>query len=217
MRFKNREEAGHLLAGVLKGHVRQPAVVYALPRGGVPVALAVARELQLPMDLVIPRKLGHPWQPEYAIGAVTETGDPVCNEDERRRVEPAWFEVKVAEERREARRRRELYCGGRARTSAKGKCAILVDDGVATGLTLEAAIREVRADGPSRLIAAVGVAPPETAERFRALVDDFVAVQIPEYFQGAVGAYFEDFHQLSDDDVLKMMSTLAPPLAGVGT
>lgn len=217
MRFKNREEAGHLLAGVLKEHIRQPAIVYALPRGGVPVALAVARELQLPMDLIIPRKLGHPRQPEYAIGAVTETGEPVYNEDERRRVDPAWFAAKVADERREARRRRELYCGGRARTSAKGKCAILVDDGVATGLTLEAAIREVRADGPSRLIAAVGVAPPETAERFGTLVDDFVAVQIPEYFQGAVGAYFEDFHQLSDNDVLEMMATLTSSATGAGT
>ncbi len=210
MRFKNREEAGRLLGGVLRGHVRQPAIVYALPRGGVPVAVAVARALDLPLDLVIPRKLGHPWQPEYAIGAVTETGEPVCNEDERRRVDPEWFEAKVAAERREARRRRLLYCAGRARTSARGQCAILVDDGVATGLTLEAAIREIRADGPSRVIAAVGVAPADTAERFRALVDDFVAVQAPEAFQGAVGAYFEDFHQLTDDDVLALMSSMRP-------
>lgn len=211
MRFKNRAEAGRLLGAILKAHVRKPAIVYALPRGGVPVAVEIARALDLPLDLVIPRKLGHPWQPEYAIGAVTETGEPVCNEEERRRVDPEWFSAKVATERAEAHRRRQLYCGDRPRTSAKGQCAVLVDDGVATGLTLQAAIQEVRADEPSRLIVAVGVAPADTAERFRGLVDDFVAVQIPEYFQGAVGAYFEDFHQLSDDDVLAAMTALRTP------
>lgn len=208
MRFKNRSEAGKLLGAILKTHVHKPAIVYALPRGGVPVAVEVARALDLPLDLVIPRKLGHPWQPEYAIGAVTETGEPVCNEEERARVDAEWFRAKIATERAEAHRRRELYCGGQPRRSAKGQCAVLVDDGVATGLTLQAAIQEVRADQPSRLIVAVGVAPADTAEHFRSLVDDFVAVQIPEYFQGTVGAYFEDFRQLSDDDVLAAMTAL---------
>jgi putative phosphoribosyl transferase len=208
MRFRNREHAGHLLAAALKGHVGAAAIVYALPRGGVPVGVAVARQLDLPLDLVIPRKLGHPQQPEYAIGAVTETGAPVCNEEECRRVDPAWFESKVAAERREAHRRRALYCGGDARASAKDRCAILVDDGVATGLTLEAAAREIRAERPSRLIVAVGVAPADTAERFRGLVDDFVAVLTPEHFRGAVGSYYEDFHQLSDEDVLTLLAGL---------
>ncbi|MEQ1440348.1 phosphoribosyltransferase family protein [Fontimonas sp. SYSU GA230001] len=214
MRFKNRAEAGRLLGAILKNHVHKPAIVYALPRGGVPVAIEVARALDLPMDLVIPRKLGHPWQPEYAIGAVTETGEPVCNEDELRHVDREWFKAKVAAERAEAHRRRALYCGGRPRMSARDQCAVLVDDGVATGLTLQAAVQEVRADHPARLIVAVGVAPADTAERFRTLVDDFVAVQIPEYFQGAVGAYFEDFHQLSDDDMLDAMKTLRANTGG---
>lgn len=210
MRFKNREHAGELLASILTGRVHPPAIVYALPRGGVPVAAAVARALHLPLDLVIPRKLGHPWQPEYAIGAVTETGEPVCSEEEMHAVDPSWFAATVAAARVEARRRRELYCGGRARTSAAGQCAILIDDGVATGLTLQAAIAEVRADAPARLIVAVGVAPPDTATRFRAQVDDFVAVQIPEHFQGAVGAYYEDFRQLTDEDVLAALEALNP-------
>lgn len=208
MRFRNREEAGRKLAALLERRVHGPAIVYALPRGGVPVAAEIARALGLPLDLVIPRKLGHPWQPEYAIGAVTETGAPVFNEVERAALDPSWLERKIADERREARRRRELYCGGQARTSAEGLCAILVDDGIATGLTLEAALREVRADRPASLIIAVGVAPPEAAARLRALVDDFVAVQIPDHFEGAVGSYFVDFHQLSDDDVIAQMAAL---------
>ncbi|MFP5304818.1 MAG: phosphoribosyltransferase [Gammaproteobacteria bacterium] len=208
MRFRNREHAGQQLASLLEGRIHKPAIVYALPRGGVPVAAVIARALELPLDLVIPRKLGHPWQPEYAIGAVTETGEPVCNEDELRRVDADWFAARVEAERREAQRRRQLYSGGRARISAQGQCAILVDDGVATGLTLEAAIREVRADGPSRLVVAVGVAPRETAARFGKLVDAFVSAQLPEHFQGAVGAYYEDFRQLTDDDVLAALALL---------
>lgn len=208
MRFQNRYDAGKRLARLLKSRVQGPAIVYALPRGGVPVALAVARSLNLPLDLVIPRKLGHPMQPEYAVGAVTETGEPVFNEDERKGLDPAWLQARIASERSEARRRRELYSGGRPRHSARDLTAIIVDDGVATGLTLEAAVREIRADAPSRLVVGVGVAPRDTAERFAAQVDDFVAVLLPEYYAGAVGAYFEDFHQLSDADVLDALATL---------
>ncbi len=178
----------------------------------MPVAVEIARRLGLPLDLIMARKIGHPQQPEYAIGAVTETGEPVFNAEERQQLDADWLAARISAERAEARRRRELYCGGRARRSAHGQCAIIVDDGVATGLTLEAAIRELRGDHPARLIVAVGVAPPDTAQRFRAQVDDFVAVHVPAQFQGAVGAYFEDFHQLGDDDVLAQMRSLpAPP------
>ncbi|MFP5305924.1 MAG: phosphoribosyltransferase, partial [Gammaproteobacteria bacterium] len=167
MRFRNREHAGNLLADALSTRIHEPAILYALPRGGVALAAVIARRLQLPLDLVIPRKIGHPWQPEYGIGAVTENGEPVFNEEERRRADPAWLERAIAGQRSEARRRRELYSGGRPRTPAQGRCAILVDDGVATGLTLRAAVAEVRADRPARIVVAVGVAPPETAARFR--------------------------------------------------
>lgn len=208
MRFRNREHAGNLLADALSTRIHEPAILYALPRGGVALAAVIARRLQLPLDLVIPRKIGHPWQPEYGIGAVTEFGEPVFNEEERRRADPAWLERAIAAQRSEARRRRALYSGGRPRTSAQGRCAILVDDGVATGLTLQAAVAELRADRPARIVVAVGVAPPETAARFRSLVDDFVAAQLPNFFEGAVGAYYEDFRQLTDEDVIRLMSEL---------
>ncbi|MDR3419432.1 MAG: phosphoribosyltransferase family protein [Nevskia sp.] len=208
MRFHDRHHAGQALAEALKPHLEGPAIVYALPRGGVPLAVEVARACSLPLDLVIPRKIGHPHQPEYAICAVTETGEPICNEDERRAVDPQWLAQRIEAERREARRRRELYSGGQARRSARGRCAILVDDGIATGLTMEAAVAEVRQDNPTRLIVAVPVAPRDTAERFAGLVDRFVAVQIPEFYAGAVGYYYEDFRQLSDRDVQEELARL---------
>jgi predicted phosphoribosyltransferase len=208
MPFTNRHHAGKELALVLRRHVTKPAIVYALPRGGVPVAAEVAEALDVPLDLVIARKIGHPHSPEYAIGAVTETGQPVFNEDERRTVDPVWLATRIAAERSEARRRRELYCAGLVRKSAEGRCAILVDDGIATGLTMEAAVREVKADRPSKLIVAVAVSPRETADRFAKEVDRFVAVEIPDYFEGAVGAYYQDFRQVTDDDVQRELARL---------
>lgn len=202
LRFHDRHEAGVLLAQALTPYVELPGIVYALPRGGVPVAAEVARRFELPLDLVIARKIGHPWQPEYAIGAVTETGVAVFNERERSSLDPAWVENAIAAERAEARRRRERYRAGRERISAAGRCAILVDDGIATGLTMRAAVAEVHTDRPARLIVAVAVAPPETVRDFTGLVDHFVAALVPDEFMGAVGAYYEDFRQIGDQEVI---------------
>jgi putative phosphoribosyl transferase len=214
MRFRNRSHAGQLLAAALKPQVQGPAIVYALPRGGVPVAAEIASALDLPLDLVIARKVGHPLQPEYAICAVTETGEPVCNERERERTDSQWLKARIEEERHEARRRREAYSPGHGRKSARGRCAIIVDDGIATGLTMQAAVREIRSDSPSMLVVAVPVSPPETAEYFRTFVDKFVAVVIPEYFHGAVRAYYEDFQQTSDDAVIKLLARFRQPETG---
>jgi predicted phosphoribosyltransferase len=209
MRFHDRHQAGKELAEALAEHIETPAVVYALPRGGVPVATEVARRFGLPLDLVIPRKIGHPLQPEYAIGAVTEEGKAVYNEKGLLGVDASWVQAKVKAEREEAARRRKLYCAGRARTSAQGRCAILVDDGVATGMTLLAAIEEIKADKPSRLIVAVPVAPYAAAQRFADLVDCVVTVHTPIDFHGSVGAYYENFLQVSDQDVLDELARLA--------
>lgn len=214
MLFRNRREAGKRLAKALAPHVEAPAIIYALPRGGVPVAAEVARRLELPLDLVIPRKIGHPCQPEYAIGAVTESGAPIYNDQELPGIDEAWLQAEVKAEREEAARRRKRYCAGRTRSSAHGRCAVLVDDGVATGLTLEAAIEEVKADRPARLIVAVPVAPYETAQRIAGLVDRVVAVQTPADFRGSVGAYYEKFGQVSDEDVLDELARLAGPADG---
>jgi predicted phosphoribosyltransferase len=135
MRFANRQEAGRKLAEALDGFRGQAGVVYALPRGGVPLGQEVARRLGMPLDILIPRKIGHPMQPEYAICAVPEHGQRVCNPREEASVDPNWLAEAEASERAEARRRRSLY--GRADApSVAGKLAIIVDDGIATGLTM---------------------------------------------------------------------------------
>ena len=212
MRFKDRHDAGRRLAAMLGPFIRRPAIVYALPRGGVPLGVEIALANKLPLDLIISRKVGHPMQPEYAVCAVTESGESVCNPFERAQLDAGWLAKKLDEGKVEAQRRRALYGQGHPRRPATGQCAIVVDDGVATGLTLEAAIRDIRAERPSRIVVAVAVAPAEARERFRALCDDFVAVQVPEIYEGAVGAYYERFGQLNDDDVLREMARVPGPL-----
>src|SRR3989344_1657662 len=144
MRFKDRADAGRKLAHALNKFKGRQGVVYALPRGGVVLGVEIAQALHMPLDLVIPRKIGHPISPEYAIGAVVENGEKVCNEMEVARIDPEWFRREVERERQEARRRRELYLGGREPAPVEGKTAIIVDDGIATGLTMEVAIRDVK-------------------------------------------------------------------------
>jgi len=209
MRFKDRADAGRKLAQALNSYANQEGVVYALPRGGVVLGVEVARALRMPLDLLIPRKLGHPLQPEYAIGAVVESGEMVVNQWEVSRVDPQWFKHEVEAERHEARRRRELYLGGRAPAAVKGKIAIIVDDGIATGLTMEVAIRDARYREPGRLVVAVPVAPPETVERLAREVDEFVVLDRSPYYLGAVGAYYDYFTQVSDDEVVALLRSMA--------
>jgi predicted phosphoribosyltransferase len=206
MRFRDRADAGRRLAAALAPYRGEEGVIYPLPRGGVVLGAEIAKALGMPVDLIIPRKIGHPYNEEYAICAVTETGQPVCNEFEVARVDKAWFERKVAEARVEARRRRELYLGGRKPLEVKDKTAILVDDGIATGLTMRAAIRDARDRHPATLVVAVPVAPADTAELLRQEVDDVVTLDIPEFYLGAVGAYYADFPQLSDEEVIGLLS-----------
>ena len=207
MRFRDRKEAGEQLAHALDRYRGQPGVVYALPRGGVPLGIAVARHLGMPLDFLIPRKIGHPFHPEYAICAVPEQGEPICNPREAERVDPGWLDQAEARERAEARRRRQLYCTTPS-PDVGGKLAIIVDDGIATGLTMRAAIRDARQRQPRHLVVAIPVAPAETAALLENEVDELVTLDIPEYYRGSVGAYYEDFEQVSDDAVIAMMASV---------
>ncbi|WP_024325745.1 phosphoribosyltransferase [Thioalkalivibrio sp. AKL19] len=207
MRFRDRNEAGEQLAQALERYRGQPGVVYALPRGGVPLGVAVARHLGMPLDLLIPRKIGHPFHPEYAICAVPERGDRVCNPREAERVDPDWLERAEAHERAEARRRRQLYCTTPA-PDVNGKLAIIIDDGIATGLTMRAAIRDARQRKPRHLVVAIPVAPADTAAVLETEVDELVTLDIPEYYRGSVGAYYEDFEQTSDDEVISLLASV---------
>lgn len=208
MRFRDRTDAGKQLANALAQYRGQAGVVLALPRGGVVLGVEVADGLGMPLDLVIPRKIGHPLQPEYAIAAVAENGELATNEAEVKRVDPDWFRETVAREQAEARRRRGLYVEGRAPLPLTGKLAILVDDGIATGLTMFAAIRDVKTRSPARTVVAVPVAPADTLARLRREVDAMVTLDDGEYFLGAVGAYYDAFEQVSDSEVVALMKRM---------
>jgi putative phosphoribosyl transferase len=206
MRFADRTDAGKRLAEALERFRGQDGIVYALPRGGVAVGAEVATALRMPLDLIIPRKIGHPFNAEYAICAIAEDGSRVCNEEEVSRVDPTWLEEEIASELKEAKRRRQRYLGGREPLAAQGKIAIVVDDGVATGLTMLAAVRDARKRLPARLVVAVPVTPSDTAQRLRAEADELVALDIPSVFLGAIGAYYDSFVQVTDEEVAALLA-----------
>lgn len=206
MRFRDRTEAGKLMAEALAEKYSQvDAVVYPLPRGGLPLGIEVARALHAPLDLIIPRKIGHPYSPEYAICAVSEHGDTVCNEREVVSVDSHWLEHRIAEERAESRRRREIYSLGRNTPELEGRLAILIDDGIATGLTMRAAILDARARKAGKIVVAVPVMPADTEVLLRQEVDDVVALSVDKFYLGAVGAYYDEFDQLTDEEVVAML------------
>ena len=202
----DRRSAGLALASrLLQSPLRAPVVVLALPRGGVPVAAEIARALAAPLDLLLVRKIGAPWQPELAVAAVVDGRPPdVVIDDELLAwagVDAAYVDAQAQEAMIEIERRRALYLNGRAPLPVEGASVIVVDDGIATGTTMRAALRALRRRAPARLILAVPVAPRETLERLRSEVDDIVCLAEPFPFH-AIGLHYRDFHQLSDAEVL---------------
>jgi predicted phosphoribosyltransferase len=208
MLFKNRTEAGKQLAQALEHYRGKPGVIFPLPRGGVALGVELARMLEMPIDLVIPRKVGHPANPEYAICAVSETGDPVCSRWEKERVDPEWLRQAIETEKRTARSRRERFLGDKQPLPLEGKTAVIVDDGIATGLTMRAAILEIKSRHPARIVIAIPVAPAESVAELEPLVDEVVGLEISDRFLGSVGAYYSDFTQVSDDQVVDMLRML---------
>jgi putative phosphoribosyl transferase len=206
--FADRRDAGRRLAAALARYAaaeapaEAPAVVLALPRGGVIVAVPVARALRLPLDLVIARKVPHPAWSEFAVAAVSEGGELVIDPNEVARLDPAAFARAVALQRAEAERRRWLYLGDVLRVALVGKTAVVVDDGVATGLTMRAALRDVRARGAARIVVAVPVAGRDAAALLATETDAFITLIPPDAFAGAVGAHYRSFEQVSDEQVV---------------
>lgn len=210
--FADREEAGRALAeGVRALHLAPPFVVLALPRGGVPIGVAVARALQAPLDLLLVRKIGVPWEPELAVAAVAEGNPPeIAVEDHVMRgagVDRAYIEAQARLELPEIARRREAYLRGRPPVDVAGRTVIVVDDGIATGTTMRAALKALRHRRPARLVLAVPVAPRDTIESLRQEVDALVCLVQPEPFH-AVGNHYVDFHQVGDHEVI---AALTPP------
>ena len=206
-RFQNREEAGRILAAKLMIYANRPeTIVLALPRGGVPIGYEIASALNLPLDVMIVRKLDVPGHEELAMGAIASGGVRVLNRSviESLRIPPDSLEVVEKREALELMRREATYRGNRQTISLKGKTIILVDDGVATGSTMRVAISALREQRVGRIILATPVAPTTVRWEMEALVEDFVALVMPEDFFG-VGQWYDDFTQVSDDTVYELL------------
>ena len=206
--FVDRVEAGRLLGQRLAALRLVDAVVLALPRGGVPVALEVARALHAPLDLLMVRKIGAPGQPELAVAAVVDGDHPqtVVDEETLRLsgADRAYVDAEAAHALKEIERRRALYLRGRAPVPLAGKSVVLVDDGIATGTTMRAALKALQRCNVARLVLAVPVAPADTVAQLRAEVDDLVCLSQPAFFH-AVGLHYRDFHQIEDDEVIALL------------
>jgi putative phosphoribosyl transferase len=204
--FRDRAEAGRRLAERLYAYREEDPIVLALPRGGVPVAYEISRALDAPLDVFIARKLGAPDQPELGIGAVAQGGTRVLNERivERLGIPDAYLDFVTRREQAEVERRLLLLRGDRPEPRLRDRTVILVDDGLATGVTARAAIVALRERGPRRLVLAVPVCAAQTAEVVRPEVDDLVFLQTPSDLY-AIGLWYEDFEQVSDDEVVGLL------------
>jgi predicted phosphoribosyltransferase len=209
MPFRDRADAGRRLAEALARYKDQHPIVLALPRGGVPVAAEVARILDAPVDLILVRKIGVPYQPELAMGAVVDGPEPlvVRNEDIIKIAGVSETEFGRIRDRElaEIQRRRSRYLGDRPHPEFDGQVVIVIDDGVATGATTRAALRAVRARNPKRLILAVPVAPTDSLQELSDEADDIVCLEDYESFM-AIGVYYSDFRQVSDEEVTEILA-----------
>lgn len=204
--FQDRSDAGKKLAELLMEYKGKEAVVFALTRGGVSVGKEVARGLGCSLEALVIKKLGHPDNPEYAVGAVAVDGSVVLNEAETGRLDAEWLKNEIEKKRKEAEERQRFLGGAGSVGELTNKIAIIVDDGIATGLTMQAAILQVKKRKPKKVVVAVPVSPADTKKILEKRVDDFVAVSVPLIFMGAIGAYYEHFDQVSDEEVKALLT-----------
>lgn len=207
MLFKDRKDAGIKLAKALEKYKDEDVIVLALPRGGVVLGAEIANLLVAPLDILLTKKIGHPMNSEYAICAITEDGDPICNSAEVKRVDPKWLAEEIKKVRGEIKRRREMFLGGKALYPVEGKTVIIADDGIATGLTMIAAIDEIKKRRPEKLVIAIPVTPYDTAQKLTTMVDELVSLDIDPHYLGAVGAYYQDFRQVEDSEVISILKS----------
>jgi putative phosphoribosyl transferase len=212
VRFPDRNQAGLALADELAKLELPAPIVLALPRGGVPVAAAVAKRLNAPLDLLLVRKIGVPWQPELAVAAVVDGQHPevVVDEPMRREtgVDLAYIDAEAKKQLAEIERRRGAYLGDRPPLPVQGRTAIVVDDGIATGTSMRAALMALRRRKPAAIVLAVPVAPRDTIEALRRQVDRVVCLAQPDPFY-AVGMHYQDFHQVEDEEVIATLSAMS--------
>ena len=201
--FDDRTQAGSMLAQKLEKYKELPnTLILALPRGGLPVANIIAQHLHLPLDVIITRKIGHPYSEEFALGAISEYGSSVWGKDIED-VDPEWIDFEVKKENEEIKRRKKMYLGSRKRLGLEGKIVILVDDGAATGMTIIAALKDIKKMGANEIITVLPVLPKNTSEERNKSSAKLTSLQMPrdENFCGSVGAYYNDFSQVEDREV----------------
>jgi putative phosphoribosyl transferase len=217
VRFRDRTDAGQRLAAALARYRDDRPIVLALPRGGVPVGFEVARALAAPLDVLLVRKIGAPGYPELGLGAVVDGAEPhvVLTDSVMREVEPsnAYVEAEIARQLAEIERRRRLYRGDRPTLSVAGRSVIVIDDGIATGGTVTAALQGLSAAHPAQLILAVPVAPADVLATLSRLADNVVCLAAPDLF-GAVGRFYDDFRQTTDEEVIRLLAEAAAEGAG---
>ncbi|MFV8327156.1 phosphoribosyltransferase [Flavobacterium sp. ZS1P14] len=204
--LKDRIEAGLLLSEKLQKYKNTNSVVLAVPRGGVPVAAIIAKSLHLPLDIVLSKKIGHPYNKEFAIGAVSVDSTII---DEHPGVPNEYIEEEIVRLRKLLRRNYERYMGNRIPLDIKGKNVIIIDDGIATGNTLLVTISMLRKKNPAKIIVAVPVIPYDTVNTFEKNTDEFVCLIAAKSFRG-VGGFYEEFDQVEDDEVIKILSAASP-------
>lgn len=207
MLYESRQQAGQYLAEKLM-HFKngEDVVVLALPRGGVVLGAEVAHALQAPLGVVLVRKIGHPSDPEYAIGAIAENDSPIYDKYELHDIDKAWLKQAETDARQLIENRRKLYYGeGSGPPSCENKTVILVDDGIATGLTMRVAIQAIRKQKPKQIVVAVPVAPLDTTQNLQEYADQIIVLDKPENFRGSVGAHYEQFEQVDDEEVIRLL------------
>lgn len=204
--YEDREDAAQTLARELAEYRGQNPLVLAIPRGAVPMAAHIAQALEGELDVVLVHKLGAPGNPEFAVGAVSEDGSiDIAHHARQLGIEQKYLQREAAEQLEVLRRRRQQYTPVRKAMDPRDRIVIVVDDGIATGSTMLAALKALRAQNPRKLVAAVGVGPPEALERMRAVADDVVCPLKPEMFR-AVGEFFRRFGQVDDEEVVSILS-----------
>lgn len=213
MVFENRAQAARMLAARLRAWRGQRPVVLAIPRGAVPMGRIIADDLQGDLDVVLVRKLRAPFNPELAIGSIDEAGTVYLDPDTTDLWDADYLETEKQEQLGMLARRRRMYAPARAPIDVRDRVVIVIDDGIATGSTMIAALRAISARHPARLIAATGVAPADTLERIRQEADEVVCLEVPRVMF-AIGSHFRDFGQVSDDEVVELLAAGAGSAAG---
>lgn len=206
MLFLDRKDAGNQLAKqLIKYKNRDDVIVIALPRGGVVTGYQIAKELNLKLDITCPKKIGAPGNPEYAIGAVTETGEGLFNDEVIKSLDTSFLRSAIAEKQSLAKERLHIYRKGHPALSISNKTVIIVDDGLATGFTMKAAIQSIKKADPKKIVVAVPVSPPDTLTEIKLLVDEVICIYSPYFFR-AVGEFYQEFKQTQDSEVIDLLS-----------